>query len=71
MNIEPSLKMSLFEPAIFGDLKTAAAAKKAAGFKLYDLSLGSPDLPPDERARKAIIRTKLLSTYIRIYTNWY
>ena len=55
MNIEPSLKMSLFEPAIFGDLKTAAAAKKAAGFKLYDLSLGSPDLPPDERARKAII----------------
>ena len=30
MNIEPSIKMSLFEPAIFGDLKTAAAAKKAA-----------------------------------------
>ncbi|PZX03982.1 aspartate/methionine/tyrosine aminotransferase [Psychrobacillus insolitus] len=54
MNIEPSIKMSLFEPAIFGDLKTAAATKKAAGFKLYDLSLGSPDLPPDERARKVL-----------------
>ncbi|WP_391118163.1 aminotransferase class I/II-fold pyridoxal phosphate-dependent enzyme [Psychrobacillus sp. L3] len=54
MIIEPSRKMSIFEPAIFGDLKAAAAAKKAAGFELYDLSLGSPDLPPDERARKVL-----------------
>lgn len=46
--------MSIFEPAIFGDLKAAAAAKKAAGFELYDLSLGSPDLPPDEKARKVL-----------------
>ena len=61
MNIEPSLKMSLFEPAIFGDLKTAAAAKKAAGFKLYDLSLGSPDLPPDERARKVLSEQSYLA----------
>jgi len=61
LNIEPSLKMSLFEPAIFGDLKTAAAAKKAAGFKLYDLSLGSPDLPPDERARKVLSEQSYLA----------
>ena len=50
-----------FEPAIFGDLKTAAATKKAAGFKLYDLSLGSPDLPPDERARKVLSEQSYLA----------
>ncbi|TQR21658.1 aminotransferase class I/II-fold pyridoxal phosphate-dependent enzyme [Psychrobacillus vulpis] len=54
MNIEPSRKMSIFEPAIFGDLKAAAAAKKVEGFELYDLSLGSPDLPPDEKIRKVL-----------------
>lgn len=54
MKIEPSRKMSIFEPAIFGDLKAAAAAKKADGFDLYDLSLGSPDLPPDEKIRKVL-----------------
>lgn len=54
MNIEPSRKMSIFEPAIFGDLKAAAAAKQAAGYELYDLSLGSPDLPPDEKIRKVL-----------------
>jgi LL-diaminopimelate aminotransferase len=61
LNIEPSLKMSVFAPAIFGDLKTAAAAKKAAGFKLYDLSLGSPDLPPDERARRVLSEQSYLA----------
>ncbi|MDI2585847.1 aminotransferase class I/II-fold pyridoxal phosphate-dependent enzyme [Psychrobacillus sp. NEAU-3TGS] len=54
MNIEPSKKMSIFEPAIFGDLKAAAAAKQAAGYEVYDLSLGSPDLPPDEKIRKVL-----------------
>ncbi|MET0959610.1 MAG: aminotransferase class I/II-fold pyridoxal phosphate-dependent enzyme [Psychrobacillus psychrotolerans] len=54
MKVQPSTKMSLFEKAIFGDLKAAAAAKQAQGFDLYDLSLGSPDLPPDERARKVL-----------------
>lgn len=54
LKVQPSTKMSLFEKAIFGDLKAAAAAKQAQGFNLYDLSLGSPDLPPDERARKVL-----------------
>lgn len=54
LKVQPSTKMSLFEKAIFGDLKAAAAAKQAQGFDLYDLSLGSPDLPPDERARKVL-----------------
>ena len=54
MIVEPSKRMSLFTPAIFGDLKAAAAAKKAAGFELVDLSLGSPDLPPDEKVRQAL-----------------
>lgn len=54
MNIQPSTKMSLFEPAIFGELKAAAARKRDAGFELYDLSLGSPDIPPSEAARKVL-----------------
>lgn len=54
MKIEPSLKMSIFEPAIFADLKAAAEAKKATGAETVDLSLGSPDLPPDEKVRRAL-----------------
>ncbi|WP_432360519.1 aminotransferase class I/II-fold pyridoxal phosphate-dependent enzyme [Sporosarcina sp. UB5] len=54
MKIEPSLKMSIFEPAIFADLKAAAAAKKATGAELIDLSIGSPDLPPDEKVRRVL-----------------
>ena len=54
MKIEPSLRMSIFEPAIFADLKAAAAAKKATGAELIDLSLGSPDLPPDEKVRRVL-----------------
>jgi len=54
LKVQPSTKMSLFEKAIFGDLKAAAAAKQVQGYDLYDLSLGSPDLPPDERARKVL-----------------
>ena len=46
--------MSIFEPAIFADLKAAAAAKKATGAELIDLSLGSPDLPPDEKVRRVL-----------------
>jgi LL-diaminopimelate aminotransferase len=62
--IEPSLKMSIFSPAIFGDLKAAAEAKKAAGAEIFDLSLGSPDLPPDEKVRQALSKqSALASTY--------
>src|SRR5690625_5291882 len=43
--------MSIFSPAIFGDLKAAAYKKQATGAMVYDLSLGSPDLPPDELVR--------------------
>lgn len=54
MKFQPSKKMSIFPPAIFGDLKAAAAEKRAAGFDVIDLSLGSPDIPPDERVRKVL-----------------
>ncbi|GKV65140.1 MULTISPECIES: aminotransferase class I/II-fold pyridoxal phosphate-dependent enzyme [unclassified Sporosarcina] len=54
MNFEPSKKMSIFPPAIFGELKAAAADKQATGAQVIDLSLGSPDLPPDERVRQAL-----------------
>mgnify|MGYP001235043153 CR=1 FL=1 len=53
MKITASKKMSVFSPAIFGKLKAAAVKKAAEGTKVIDLSLGSPDLPPDERVRKA------------------
>src|SRR5690625_837692 len=46
--------MSIFSPAIFGELKAAAAVKKEAGAEIIDLSLGSPDLPPDEKVRQAL-----------------
>ena len=62
--IEPALKMSIFSPAIFGDLKAAAEAKKATGAEIIDLSLGSPDLPPDEKVRQVLSeQSALASTY--------
>lgn len=64
MKIEPSLKMSIFTPAIFGDLKVAAEAKKATGVEVIDLSLGSPDLPPDEKVRRVLSeQSALANTY--------
>ncbi len=62
--IEPSVKMSIFSPAIFGDLKAAAEAKKATGAEVIDLSLGSPDLPPDEKVRRVLSeQSALANTY--------
>lgn len=46
--------MSIFSPAIFGELKAAAARKQATGAEVIDLSLGSPDLPPDQMVRQAL-----------------
>lgn len=54
--------MSIFTPAIFGQLKTAAEAKKAKGFELIDLSLGSPDLPPNEKIRKVLSEQSFLAS---------
>jgi len=54
LEIKPSTKMSIFSPAIFGDLKAAAERKKASGAQVYDLSLGSPDLPPDVIVRETL-----------------
>lgn len=54
--------MSIFSPAIFGDLKAAAALKEASGSEIFDLSLGSPDLPPDEKVRKKLSEQSLKET---------
>ncbi|PIC98920.1 MULTISPECIES: aminotransferase class I/II-fold pyridoxal phosphate-dependent enzyme [unclassified Sporosarcina] len=62
MNFQPSQKMSIFSPAIFGDLKAAAELKKATGAQVVDLSLGSPDLPPDERVRQALSEQSALAS---------
>lgn len=64
MRIKPSKRMSIFSPAIFGDLKAAAEKKRATGIELIDLSLGSPDLPPDENVRKVLSdESALANTY--------
>lgn len=52
MNITPSKKMALFQPAIFGKLKQFAKEQEEKGLQIIDLSLGSPDLPPHEMLRK-------------------
>ncbi|MEZ7172618.1 aminotransferase class I/II-fold pyridoxal phosphate-dependent enzyme [Sporosarcina sp. OR05] len=62
MKIIPSKKMSIFSPAIFGDLKAAATAKKNTGANVVDLSLGSPDLPPDEKIRQVLSEQSALAT---------
>ncbi|OMP67257.1 aminotransferase class I/II-fold pyridoxal phosphate-dependent enzyme [Domibacillus epiphyticus] len=52
--IEPSAKMTAFQPSIFSDLKQYTERKRNEGAELIDLSLGSPDLPPDEKIRNVI-----------------
>lgn len=51
MKVQESKKMSLFAPAIFGDLKRYALEQQEKGMELIDLSLGSPDIPPAEFLR--------------------
>ncbi|MDS9471187.1 aminotransferase class I/II-fold pyridoxal phosphate-dependent enzyme [Sporosarcina pasteurii] len=46
--------MSIFKPAIFGELKAAAERKKEKGTEIINLSLGSPDLPPAEQVRQVL-----------------
>jgi len=52
--IEPSKKMAAFGPSIFTHLKAYAMKKKQQGETLIDLSVGSPDLPPDKRVRSVL-----------------
>lgn len=54
VKIEQATLMDQFTPAIFGPLREAVQKKEATGVSVIDLSLGSPDLPPDERVRKAL-----------------
>ena len=64
MKVQASKKMSLFAPAIFGDLKRYALEQQAKGMELIDLSLGSPDIPPAEFLRNEMSElTKKSSSY--------
>lgn len=64
MKVQPSEKMSLFAPSIFGDLKQCALEQQAKGKELIDLSLGSPDIPPAAFLRDTMSElTKLESSY--------
>lgn len=62
LNIQPSKKMSLFAPAIFGDLKKHAKIQQQNGVELIDLSLGSPDIPPAENLRQKMSELSALSS---------
>lgn len=62
LNIQPSKKMSLFTPSIFGDLKQHAINQQQKGMELIDLSLGSPDIPPAENLRSEMSELTALSS---------
>ena len=64
MKVQPSKKMSLFVPAIFGELKRFALQQQENGMELIDLSLGSPDIPPADFLRETMSElTKLETSY--------
>ena len=64
MHIQPSKKMALFAPAIFGDLKKFAKLQQQKGMELIDLSLGSPDIPPADNLLKFMSeKTALAASY--------
>ncbi|MEG0260441.1 MAG: aminotransferase class I/II-fold pyridoxal phosphate-dependent enzyme [Lysinibacillus sp.] len=54
--------MSLFAPAIFGDLKKHAKQQQEKGMTLIDLSLGSPDIPPHDKIREHLSYKASLAT---------
>lgn len=54
MSFQPADRMNQFPESIFGQLKEAAAKKAATGAELYDLSIGSPDLPPDTLVQETL-----------------
>ena len=64
MKVQASKKMSLFAPAIFGDLKQFAYEQQEKRMTLIDLSLGSPDIPPADFLRNKMSElTKKSSSY--------
>ena len=54
--------MSLFKPAIFGDLKAFAKQQQLKGMECIDLSLGSPDIPPATMLREHMSKLSALSS---------
>lgn len=65
MTVMQSSLMEQFTSSVFGTIKEAIMKKEKAGGTVIDLSLGSPDLPPDERVRKT------LATYSEDETMYY
>ncbi|HLR54970.1 MAG TPA: aminotransferase class I/II-fold pyridoxal phosphate-dependent enzyme [Pseudogracilibacillus sp.] len=56
MAFQPADRMNQFPESIFGKLKEAAAKKAATGKELYDLSIGSPDLAPDQLVQDTLAK---------------
>lgn len=56
VNIKPSERMSIFSPAIFGELHAVTAEKAKENSPIVDLSLGSPDIPPAKIIRDTLAK---------------
>ncbi|OZS77875.1 LL-diaminopimelate aminotransferase [Tetzosporium hominis] len=62
MNFQPATRMERFPTSIFGELKKAATVRVSNDLPVYDLSLGSPDLPPAEAVRQTLSEKSALAT---------
>ena len=49
MKIKQAKLMQQFSPSVFGEIKVATSKREALGKNVIDLSLGTPDLPPDDK----------------------
>jgi len=49
LKIKQAKLMEQFSPSVFGKIKVATSKREALGKKVIDLSLGTPDLPPDDK----------------------
>lgn len=56
MEIKASKKMSIFSPAIFGELNAVTALKEQENAPIVNLSLGSPDIPPAKIIRDTLAK---------------
>lgn len=56
MQFQQAKRMERFPTSIFGELKKAAAVRTANGLPVYNLSLGSPDLPPADAVRNTLAK---------------
>ncbi|WP_459502763.1 LL-diaminopimelate aminotransferase [Bacillus sp. C1] len=57
MNYTLATRMKAFQSSIFSELAAYKKEKITAGYKMIDLSIGNPDMPPADIVREAMIHT--------------